>query len=183
MKERFGRRRSARDDLAATLGSLVPGLRRLARGLQFDKAQADDLVQDCLERAIARWNQFNSVGSRRAWLYSIMINIARDQARADRRRGSHIDVDELEHGTLVSPPTQEVAFIVKDALVAIGQLSDDHRELLLLVSVEGFSYAEAAEALGLPVGTVMSRLARARDRLRRLTEGVELDEPRLRRVK
>lgn len=182
MRKRPGLRPNV-DDATSRLEAFVPGLRRLARGLRFEKTQADDLVQDCLERAVAKWSQFSSQGSRRAWLYSIMINIARDQARAERRRGVHVDIEELAKGALTSPAPQETAYHVKDVLDAIGSLTQEHRELLLLVSVEGFSYAEAAEALDLPIGTVMSRIARARDRLRSIMDGNEGDAPRLRRVK
>jgi len=170
-------------DMVLVLEPLVPGLRRFARALVHDASNADDLVQDCLERAVSRWHQRNPDGSAKAWLFAILVNLTRDRLRRAGRRGPHVPVDDLPPGALVAPPTQEQALSAQDVLGAIDLLSDDQRAVMLLVSVEDLSYAEAAAALGVPIGTVMSRLARGRDRLRRMLDGEAIAVPKLRRVK
>lgn len=170
-------------DMGLVLEPLVPGLRRFARALVHDTSNADDLVQDCLERAVSRWHQRNADGSAKAWLFAILVNITRDRLRRDRRRGLHVMVDDLPPGTLAEPATQEQALSAKDVLRAIDQLSEDQRAVMLLVAVEDLSYAEAATALDVPIGTVMSRLARGRERLRRILDGETIGVPQLRSVK
>lgn len=153
-------------DMILLVEPLIPGLRRYARALARDAASADDLVQDCLERATGRWHQRRSDGNVRTWMYTILHNLAVNRLRQDKRRGAHVPIEAVDQGALGRPAGQEAGLHHSDLLDAIARLPEDHRAVLLLVSVEDLSYAEAAETLGLPIGTVMSRLSRARERLR-----------------
>lgn len=157
-------------DLTDILGPLIPALRRYARALLRDPAAADDLVQDGLEHALSRWHQRRGDGSPRAWLFSILHNLAVSGLRQRQRRGPHIPWEEAD--TAILPPPQDGALDHRDLLAAVDDLPPDQRSVLLLVAVEGLSYAEVARVLDIPVGTVMSRLSRGRARLRdRLRDG------------
>ena len=173
-------------DLIAQLTPSVPALRRYARSLVHDRAAADDLVQECLERAIARWGQRRGDGDARTWLFAILHNLAMSQLRQRRRRGPHLSLDELEPASAMRPATQEHSVQHAELLRVLARLSDDHRAVLLLVAVEDLSYAEAARVLDVPVGTVMSRLSRARDSLSALLaddDPKRAPRPALRRLK
>lgn len=147
----------------------IPSLRRYARALAGGNTEnADDLVQDTLERAYGKWNLFRSGGSLRPWLFSIMHNVFINEMRRPRNRVPMGSMDEaLAIGT---PATQESRVLAGEIISAAGRLPADLRETLLLVSVEEFSYAETARILNIPLGTVMSRLFRARAQLRILTD-------------
>lgn len=164
------------DEIEAT----VPALRRYARALTRNADRADDLVQDCLERAIRKRNLFTPTGPVQAWLFRILINIWRNDLRFERRRGDQIPIDSLIAEPSVAP-AQPGRIALSEMSRAIDRLPDDQREALLLVVLEGLSYHEAAGVLGIPDGTLMSRLGRARAALRTLT-GTG-DEPRLRSIK
>lgn len=157
----------------------IPALRRYARALTGNADLADDLVQDCLERAIRRKALWRQDGSLKAWLYTILLNLFRNA----RRREKRVRFDAME--TMIADPAQAPAQPGRLALNEVGRaitrLPDDQREALLLVVIEGQSYAEAAGILGIPVGTLMSRLGRARTALRAMTS--DAGEPRLRAVK
>ena len=158
----------------------VPALRRYARALTRNADRADDLVQDCLERAIRKRGLWTPTGTLRGWLFRILLNLWRNDARTQRRRGEHVPID----GLLVEPSTpapQLGRIALGEMSRAIDQLPGDQREALLLVVLEGSTYEQAATILGIPMGTLMSRLGRARAALRVLT-GAN-DEPRLRSVK
>jgi RNA polymerase sigma-70 factor (ECF subfamily) len=158
----------------------VPALRRYARALTRNADRADDLVQDCLERAIRKRRLWAPTGPLQAWLFRILLNLYRNDIRSERRRGEHVPVESL----LVEPSTpaaQPGRIALAEMARAIDQLPDDQREALLLVVLEGVSYEEGATILGIPIGTLMSRLSRARAALRVLTGNA--DEPRLRSVK
>lgn len=155
-------------DMMILIEPLIPGLRRYARALLKDAAAADDLVQDCLERAVGRWHQRRMDGDTRPWLYRILHNLAVNRLRQQARRGVHVSV---EDGDLVAAPVQEAGLVMRDLAAALDRLPDEQRAVLLLVSVEDLSYAEAASALDISIGTVMSRLSRARERLRREMAG------------
>jgi RNA polymerase sigma-70 factor (ECF subfamily) len=158
----------------------VPALRRYARALTRNPDRADDLVQDCLERAIRKQALWQPTGPLKGWLFRILLNLYRNELRLARRRGDHVPVDTL----LVEPavaPAQPGRIALNELSRAIATLVDDQREALLLVVLEGLSYSEAAAALDIPMGTLMSRLGRARAALRKMTGAVE--EPRLRTVK
>lgn len=164
------------DEIEAT----VPALRRYARALTRNADRADDLVQDCLERAIRKRSLFAPAGPLQAWLFRILINLWRNDLRFERRRGDHIPIDSLVSEPSVAAP-QPGRIALAEMSRAIDRLPDDQREALLLVVLEGTSYRDAADILGIPAGTLMSRLGRARAALRTLTGSG--DEPRLRSVK
>ena len=146
----------------------IPRLRRYARALLGDRAAADDLVQDTLERAWSRLHQWRAGSDMRAWLFGIMHNLRVDQIRRPRLSTQSIDADEFE---LPTRPTQTDALELRDLESALGHLADEQREILLLVALEEMSYADIASTLGIPIGTVMSRLSRGRERLRLIMEG------------
>ncbi|WP_395673393.1 sigma-70 family RNA polymerase sigma factor [Phenylobacterium sp.] len=143
----------------------LPQMLRYARALARDPAAAEDLVQGALERAYARRATFRDGGDLRAWLLATLHNhfvSTERQKRASVRREAAVARDAAQ----TAEPSQEHAAELALVQAAFRRLSDDHRAVLHLVSVEGLSYPETAEALGLPVGTVMSRLSRARAALR-----------------
>ncbi len=158
------------DDMLHQVEPLIPALRRYARALMRDRASADDLVQDCLERAVSRWYQRRD-GDLRAWLFTILHNLAVNQFRKSASRGRHVPIDETNEDSFGEAASQEQKLMYQDVLAKLARLPEDQREVLLLVAVEDLSYAEAAKVLGIPVGTVMSRLSRARDRLQQEIEG------------
>lgn len=158
----------------------IPALRRYARALTRDADRADDLVQDCIERAIRKRRLWAPTGPLRAWLFKLLLNLYRNELRASRRRGQQVPLDEMLVEPAVPPP-QPGRIALAEMSRAIERLPDEQREALLLVVLEGTSYQEAAGIIGIPAGTLMSRLARARAALRTMT-GVN-EEPRLRTVK
>jgi RNA polymerase sigma factor (sigma-70 family) len=157
-------------DMAQLIEPLIPALRRYARSFLKDTAAADDLVQDTLLRAISHWRQRRSDGDARSWLFTILHNLAINQLRQTARRGDMLPLDDADESDVSAPSTQEDGLRQHDILAAVNRLSDDQRSVLLLVSVEDLSYAEAARVLDVPIGTVMSRLARARARLLRMMD-------------
>jgi len=157
-------------DMLVQVEPLIPSLRRYARALMRDRTTADDLVQDCLERAVSRWHQRRD-GSVRAWLFTILHNLAVTQFRQAATRGRHMPIDDAGERELASAAAQEHRLIYQDVLNKLARLPEEQRAVLLLVAVEDFSYADAAKLLDVPVGTVMSRLSRARERLQQEMEG------------
>ncbi|OAN56029.1 RNA polymerase subunit sigma-24 [Paramagnetospirillum marisnigri] len=157
----------------------IPGLRRYARALTGNVARADDLVQDCLERALSRLALWRRGSNLKAWLFTIMRNVwLNDLARHRARPDMDASDDGLDQAVVA--PGQMERLVMRDLASALAQLAPEQREAVLLVGLEGMSYAEVAEVTGVPVGTVMSRLKRGRDRLARLMHGAE---PAIRRVK
>ena len=148
----------------------IPRLRRYARALTGDAGRADDLVQDTIERALSRWSLWRSGTNLRAWMFAIMHNIFVNQIKSAQRI-EYVGEDPLPD--LESRATQSDALEVRDLAGALQRLSPEQREVLLLVGLEELSYEQAAKALGIPIGTVMSRLSRARERLRALLAGTE----------
>jgi RNA polymerase sigma-70 factor (ECF subfamily) len=143
----------------------IPRLRRYARALVGDRYVADDLVQDTLERA---WNKFylwRQGSDLRAWLFTIMHNVFVNQVR---RRRYEIEQPMEELPVVSVRATQSEQLELQDVDRALRKLSDEQREVVLLVAVEQLSYDEASRALDIPIGTVMSRLSRARERMRQL---------------
>ena len=167
-------------DFLDEIEAAVPALRRYARALTRNPDRADDLVQDCLERAVRKRALWRPTGPLQAWLFRMLLNIYRNDLRSRRRRGDHVPLDQMptEPST---PAAQPGRLALAEVDRALGRLPDDQREALLLVAVEGQSYADAASILDIPIGTLMSRLGRARAALRALTGTA--DEPRLRTVK
>jgi RNA polymerase sigma-70 factor (ECF subfamily) len=152
---------------ARSLVALIPRLRRYARALVGDRAAADDLVQDTLERAWAKLHLFRQGTDLRAWLFTVMHNVHVNRIRAARPTDALDD----EMPELAQRAAQGDALLVRDLDRAIAALPAAQREVLLLVALEDLSYEEAAQMLGIPIGTVMSRLARAREKLRVLMTG------------
>ena len=159
----------------------VPRLRRYARALCARPEDADDLVQDTLERAWARSSLWPGVADMRAWLFGVMHHLHVDQHRRGRLDTQPLE-DDLPVAADAGPGT-----LLLDLEAALQRLGADHREVLVLVAVEEMTYAEVAQALSLPLGTVMSRLSRARERLRLLLDAGEggraATGPHLKRVK
>jgi RNA polymerase sigma-70 factor, ECF subfamily len=148
---------------------MIPALRRYARGLLRDAEDADDLVQDVLERVLGRWH-LRQPGSLRSWVFSILHNLAIDRLRQRARRGGTAPLEAVPEDHLAIPATQEGHVEQQDILSLVQRMPEEHRSVLLLIGVEELSYAEAAAVLGIAQGTVMSRLSRARERLRRMVE-------------
>ncbi len=171
------------NDMIALIEPLIPALRRYARSLMGDAAAGDDLVQDCLEKAISRWRQRRSDGNARSWLFTILHNLAVSRLRQRQRRGAHVSIDDLDDSALIVAPSQEHVRSGHDIAAALDALPEEQRSVILLIAVEDLSYAEAADVLGVPIGTVMSRLSRARQRLLKIMESDPEALPVLRRVK
>jgi RNA polymerase sigma-70 factor (ECF subfamily) len=152
------------DERAALIEPLIPGLRRYARGWLRDAALADDIVQDCLERAVSSWRQRRG-DAVRPWLYAILHNLLVDHGRRAPRRATFVPIDTADEVALAVRAEQTDAIEHGDLLRSLDALPPDQKAVILLVSIEDLSYAEAATVLGIPVGTLMSRLSRARDRL------------------
>ncbi len=152
---------------AERLVELIPRLRRYARALVGDRASADDLVQDTLERAWAKLHLYRRGTDLRAWLFTVMHNVHVNKVRATRVT----DTLEDELPELAQRASQGDALLVRDLDRAIARLPTEQRAVLLLVTLEEMSYEEVAHALGIPIGTVMSRLSRAREKLRAMMLG------------
>lgn len=164
----------------------IPDLRRYARSLTGDAWAADDLVQDTLERACQRWQLWTAGSDLRAWLFTLMHNLFVDGARRAVRQqvAQRVDVDELAHEL---PAPGGVPDQALDLQRCLQRLPPEQREVLLLVALQDLGYEEAARITGVPIGTVMSRLSRARARLRDLMDGKPVpatpSAPALRRLK
>ncbi|WP_197022002.1 RNA polymerase sigma factor [Sulfitobacter sp. 20_GPM-1509m] len=158
----------------------IPHLRRYARALVRDVDAADDLVQLCLERAINKLHLWQTDRKLRTWLFTIMRNIYIDMVRHRATNGPQVSIDLVAEPS-VAAQQEEVVF-AKSVLAAIDQLPTEHRDVLILVGVNELSYSDAASILSIPVGTLMSRLTRARERLR-VTLNMEKPRALLRQVK
>jgi len=165
------------NDMLFAIEPLIPSLRRYARALVRNSATADDLVQDCLERAVSRWHQRRE-GELRPWLFAILHNLAVSQFRQSAARGQHLGLEAITERELGQNPVQETKLMYQDVIDRLARLPADQRSVLLLVAVEDLSYAEAAKVLDVPVGTVMSRLSRARERLHQELEGTAQRAPK-----
>jgi RNA polymerase sigma-70 factor (ECF subfamily) len=146
-----------------------PNLRRYARALTRNVEQADDLVQDCLERALSRRHLWKEGGNTRAWLFTIMHNIHANDTRRRDSRPSPVPIDDSD-GYHARPASQDSRIAGLELAAALESLPDEQRQVILLVALEGMSYGEVAETVGVAQGTVMSRLSRGRERLRQLME-------------
>ncbi|MEJ3590493.1 MULTISPECIES: sigma-70 family RNA polymerase sigma factor [Pseudomonas] len=161
------------------LRELIPRLRRFALSLTRHASNADDLVQNCLERALGSVADKRPDGDLRAWLFTILYRQFVDNHRRSRRYARML---EFFTGRDDTQPSTERTVLAQSTLEAFDQLATEQRALLLWVSVEGLSYKQVAEILDVSIGTVMSRLSRARNALRQLSEG-EITRPALRRLK
>ena len=162
----------------ADITEQIPRLRRYARALTGDRTSADDLVQDTLERAWGKLHLWRSGSDIRAWMFSIMHNTFINHVRKKQLDTVSMDEDALEIPTRA---IHEDNLQVRDLASALDKLPYEYREVLLLIGLEQMSYEEAAQVLCIPLGTVMSRLSRGRERLRMLMAGENV--PVLRRVK
>ena len=144
------------------LTAVLPRLRRFARGLAGAASEADDLVQAACERALARQHQFEEGTRFDSWMFRIVQTIRIDQLRAREVRKEDSDVAEDRLGSDAPVRRIEARLALAEVRLAVQNLSAEQRAVLMLVAVEGLSYKEAAAVVGVPVGTVMSRLARAR---------------------
>jgi RNA polymerase sigma-70 factor, ECF subfamily len=160
----------------------IPALRRYAAALLRNREDADDLVHDCLVRALDKLHTRRDDADIRAWLFAIMHNLFISQLRRAKARPSGEPLDETHEPAMSVRPDQESALQWRDLLRGLERLPVDQRTVILLVSVEDLSYAEAATVLNVPIGTVISRLARGRERLRQMLDEGEV-RPALRRVK
>lgn len=145
----------------------IPRLRRYARALARDMAAADDLVQDCLTRALGKLHLWQEGTDLRAWLFTILHNQYVNQVRRSVREGAAVGLSETEP-LLTRAPHQGNSLELRDLERAMAKLPEEQRAVILLVGLEGLRYEEVAEVLGVPVGTVRSRLSRGRESLRRL---------------
>lgn len=159
--------------------ALVPALRRYARALTGSVDRADDLVQDCVVRAMTKQSLWRPAVPLRPWLFRIMINLHRNDRRRLRGSPERETLDALPFEPS-SPAPQGDRLALAETAAAIQRLPDDQREALLLVVLDGMSYADAAAALEIPTGTLMSRIGRAREALRAMVDG---NGPKLRSVK
>ena len=155
----------------SALVDLIPRLRRYARALTGDRPRADDLVQDTLERAITKWSLWRPGTDLRAWMFTIMHNVFVNQARRSNRDAVATDPAVIAELDLADGAVADTLVQLNGIERALAQLPEEQREVLLLVALEGLSYDEVAHTLGVPAGTVMSRLSRARARLAGLLEG------------
>lgn len=154
----------------------IPHLRRYARYIVRDSNQADDLVQECLARAVAKIDSWQPGTNLRAWLFVILKNC---HINAMRRSQAAPTVDAENHQTPSAEANQEAHMMLMEVRNAFLRLSQEHREVLLLVAIEGLQYQEAAAVLNVQVGTVRSRLSRARQALRQTleeSEGRQVDQ-------
>ncbi len=148
----------------------LPYLRRFARALCGDAALADDLVQDCVERALIKQHLYDASRPLRAWLYAILRNIHVSQWRKASLGGVQKPLEDMEKFEGAVAPEQEQNLSVATITQALDMLPLQQREVLVLVALEELSYKEAADITGVPIGTVMSRLSRARESLRILLD-------------
>jgi RNA polymerase sigma-70 factor (ECF subfamily) len=151
-----------RHDLAA----LLPRVRRFALALTGAVADADDLTQAALERALVRQRQFTPGTRLDSWVFRIAQNLWIDQMRSRRSRGTHVELDEAAGAFAAHKDEHEMAADRIDIVRTIATLPEEQRVVVGLVLVEGWSYQEAADMLETPIGTVMSRLSRARERIK-----------------
>jgi RNA polymerase sigma-70 factor (ECF subfamily) len=167
----------------ADVEALIPRLRRYARALAGSREAADDQTQDTLERAWNKRELWQPGTNLRAWLFTVMHGVFVNGVRRSRAFESFDAAEDDRAEQRDEAASAETAIAVRDLRKALGSLPDEQREVVLLVGLEQLSYAETAAALGVPIGTVMSRLARGRERLRQLLDEHTPDRQGLRRVK
>ena len=156
-------------DFESLLIENIPRLRRYARALMKDKEQADELVQDCLERAWSRKHLYRGDDDIRPWLFTIMHNIHANAARRYSRAPSLVSLDTVSERE--QAPNQYSRLVLRDLQRRLDEFPDGQRLVVLLIGLEGLSYEETAKVLDVPAGTVMSRLSRARIKLREVMRG------------
>jgi RNA polymerase sigma-70 factor (ECF subfamily) len=155
------------NEFAQLLEEQIPRLRRYARALSRDACRADDLVQSCLERAIAKQHLWQPGTDLRAWLFTILHNQHVNEVRRSVREGVTVQVEDMADHLPVES-TASIKLELRDLRTAMAKLAEEQRQVVLLVGLEGMQYEEVAQILGVPVGTVRSRLSRGREQLRRV---------------
>lgn len=163
-------------DFTRLLETEIPRLRRYARALTRDAVRADDLVQSCLVRAIAKQHLWQPGTDLRAWLFTILHNQHVNDVRRAVREGAAVPVEEVA-SVLTVESNAGASLQLRDLERAIARLPDEQRQVILLVGLEGMRYEEVATILGIPIGTVRSRLSRGRETLRVLMEIRDDDTP------
>ncbi len=158
---------------ADALVAEIPSLRRYGRSLTGSRAAADDLVQDTLERAIQKFHLFEPGTKLRLWLFTIMRNIFLDHYRKTKKVGL-VSIDVSDFHAEHRQADQLDKLVHRDLVTQMARLKPEYRELLMLVGLEGLSYEQAADMTGVPLGTVRSRLFRARNMLLRKLEGQDM---------
>lgn len=161
--------RPATDVFATQAMQYIPRLRRYARALTGDASAADDLVQDTLERALVKQSLWREGTDLRAWLFTVMHNVFVNQIRSSAASRT-VPIDDAI-ANLPQPQSAD-RLEIRDLDTALQALPEEQRTVLLLVGLEQMTYAETAQVLDVPIGTVMSRLSRGRERLRRLMRGL-----------
>jgi RNA polymerase sigma-70 factor (ECF subfamily) len=159
-------------DFCYLLEAQIPSLRRYARALLRDASRADDLVQDTLVRALAKQHLWQPDTNLRAWLFTLMHNLYVNAVRQSVREGAMVNVEDLS-ATLIATTDPTASRQLCELENAIARLPDEQREVVLLIGLEGMPYDEAAAILRVPIGTVRSRLSRARGSLRKFLDGDE----------
>ena len=167
------------NEFARLLEVEIPRLRRYARALTRDVVRADDLVQSCLTRAVAKQHLWQPGTNLRAWLFTILHNQHANDVRRGMRESNNVELDQAPELTVQSNAIP--ALQLRDLETAIGKLPPEQRQVILLVGLEGMAYEEVAKVLKVPVGTVRSRLSRGRDQLR-LLMGMEEERAKHRRA-
>jgi RNA polymerase sigma-70 factor (ECF subfamily) len=161
----------SRDEFHALLLEQIPRLRRYARALTRNRDSADDLVQDCLQQALRKSELWQPGTNLRAWLFTIMHNIFVSGVRRQYAAPQVVmDPDSAQQPAIAA--SQDASIYLQEVERGIQALPAEQREIVLLVALEGMGYEEVGRILGIPIGTVRSRLSRARDALRRYTEGI-----------
>jgi RNA polymerase sigma-70 factor (ECF subfamily) len=169
------------DELQWLIAREIPHLRRYARVLLRDPDAADDLVQDCLERALKKRHLWRRQGSMRRWLFRMLYNVCMNTKKTRRRDRLAVPLEAIT-STMAEGPRQEKYLECRAIAEALDRLPEEQYAAITLIALEGLSYDEAAWILGIPVGTLRSRLARGRETLRTLSAGT-LRRGRVRRVK
>ena len=160
-------------DFARLLETEIPRLRRYARALTRDAARADDLVQSCLLRAVAKQHLWEPGTDLRAWLFTIIHNQHVNDVRGAVREGTAVPIEDVA-SMMTTPSNVEDTLQLRDLDRAIAKLPEEQRQVILLIGLEGMRYEEVAKILHIPVGTVRSRLSRGRDMLR---EFMDIEKP------
>jgi RNA polymerase sigma-70 factor (ECF subfamily) len=156
--------------MLSEIEACIPALRRYALALLREQRDADHLVHDCLVLALDKLHTRRHGGDVRAWLFAILHNLFVSQRRRKRRRSVTDDVTERVEALSGPPPEADSVLRGHELMKAFNKLPDDQRAIMVLIAIEDFSYAEAAQVLGVPIATVMSRLSRAREKLRNVAE-------------
>lgn len=152
------------------LNDVLPALRRFAFSLTRDEDRADDLVQDSVERALVKAEYFEPGTNLRSWMFTVCRRIFLNQIRKQKTQGVSVEIEDAPQTKLSTDANQDMTIACKEMLTAMEKLPMRDKVVLSLIVVEGMKYEEAADVLDVPVGTIRSRLSRARTRLKELIE-------------